>query len=164
MALSEIRIDPRTWDEADEARRGEWRASIQGILGAGDSASFPEAAVRLDVAVSGQATTLMLFDETGAELGRAVVPKSALTAHVTEYVDIVRQLDRADDEGFTSARLEALDMAKKLAHDDAARTLRRLCRPLGADHDTCRRIWTLLLTLRVDTTRLTGVRGHRPVR
>jgi len=164
MALADVRIDSRTWEDADEARRGEWRASIQGLLSVGDGASFPEAARRLEVAVSGQATTLTLVAESGESLGRAIVPKSALTPHVTEYVDIVRQLDRADDEGFGSARLEALDMAKKLAHDEAATTLEGFCQSLGADHYTCRLLWTLLLTLRVDTTRLTGFRGHRPVR
>jgi hypothetical protein len=164
MPLTEVRIDDRTWEDADAGRRGEWRASIQGLLSAGDSASFPDAAHRLDVAVSGQATTLTLRDGSGEVLARAAVPKSALTPHVTEYVDIVRQLDRAEEEGFAHSRLEALDMAKKLAHDDAATTLERYCEPLDADHFTCRLLWTLLLTLRVDTTRLTGVRGHRPVR
>jgi hypothetical protein len=55
-------------------------------------------------------------------------------------------------------------MAKKVTHDDAGRKLQRLCRPLGADHDTCRRLFSLLLALRVDTTRLTGIHGHRPIR
>ena len=91
------------------------------------------------------------------------MPRAALTQHITEYVDIVRQIARVD-EGRGSARVEALDMAKKLAHDSAARTLRRHLKAFETNHETCRRLWTLLLALRVDTTRLTGVRGHRPVR
>lgn len=162
MGLEEVRIDDRTWEDADEARRHEYRLAIQELL-SDDGLSFPEEARRLSITVGEQTSVLELLDGAGGSLGSAEVPRHALQKHVTEYVDIVRQLERAQ-RGGGSTSVEALDMAKKLAHDDAARTLRRLCRPLRADHDTCRRIWTLLLTLRVDTTRLTGVRGHRPVR
>jgi uncharacterized protein (UPF0262 family) len=162
MRLEEVRIDERTWNDADAARRQEYRVAFQEIL-ADDELSFPPEARQLSVTVGEQAMALELTDASGCAIASAEVPRSALQGHVTEYVDIVRQLERAQ-RGVAAASIEALDMAKKLAHDDAARTLRRLCRPLGADHDTCRRIWTLLLTLRVDTTRLTGVRGHRPVR
>lgn len=162
MPLEEVRIDARTWDDANEARRHEYRLAIQEMLSATEL-SLPEEARLLRVTVGEQGTVLELEDAEGNVIGQADVPRSAIQPHVTEYVDIVRQLEKAQSGGGATS-VEALDMAKKLAHDDAARTLRRLCRPLSADHDTCRRIWTLLLTLRVDTTRLTGVRGHRPVR
>jgi uncharacterized protein (UPF0262 family) len=163
MSLEKVVIDERTWGDADDARRLEWQRSIEKLLEEPELLAFVEGARALHVAVSGQATTLELRDASGASLGSAVVPRSALSEHVTEYVDIVRQLDAAE-QGIGSARLEVLDMAKKLAHDDAAKTIEKLCAPLGVDHETSRRLWTLLLTLRVDTTRLTGVRGHRPVR
>lgn len=163
MSIRHIVIDERTWHDADDARRNEWRRSIENLLDEPELMSFPGEAHTLQVAVSGQATTLWLEDAAGQRLASAVIPRSALSEHVTEYVDIVRQLDAAEDAGF-GPRVEALDMAKKVAHDDAAKTLEKLCEPLGVDHETARRLWTLLLTLRVDTTRLTGVRGHRPVR
>lgn len=162
MPLEEVRIDDRTWEDADEPRRHEYRLAIQEML-SDEGLSFPEDARTLAVTLGQQGIVLALLTGTGEPIAQAEVPRSALSPHVAEYVDIVRQLERAQ-RGGGSASVEALDMAKKLAHDDAARTLRRICRPLSADHDTCRRIWTLLLTLRVDTTRLTGVRGHRPVR
>ncbi len=159
--LEEVRIDDRTWEDADEPRRHEYRLAIGEMLG-DQSLSFPEEARSLHVTVGQQTTGLELRGADGS-IASVEVPRHAIQQHVTEYVDIVRQLEKA--QRFSgSASVEALDMAKKLAHDDAARTLLRICRPLGADHDTCRRIWTLLLALRVDTTRLTGVRGHRPVR
>jgi uncharacterized protein (UPF0262 family) len=161
--LHEIAIDERTWGDADEARRHEWTSAIRDMLAHAELLSFPADADKLVVTVSEQASTLDLLAANGTTLASAIVSRSAISAHVTEYVDIVRQIDKAD-HGMGSARLEALDMGKKLAHDDAARTLQKLCAPLGADHETCRRLWTLLLVLRVDTTRLTGVRGHRPVR
>ncbi len=86
-----------------------------------------------------------------------------LAPHIQEYVDIVRQLAKTDATGGL-ARLEALDMAKKVCHDRAGRTLKRRCRDLGLDHVSARRLYTLLVTLRVDTTRLIGVHGHRRIR
>lgn len=157
-----VRIDSRTWESGDPIRRREWQISID-ELGSATDLSFPPEAAELNVTIADTSALLSLLRDDETELARAEVPRSALTDHLTEYVDIVRQMDRAS-EGAGSARLEALDMAKKLAHDDAAKTLRRRCRPLGADHATCRRLWTLLLTLLVDTTKLMGVRGHRPVR
>jgi uncharacterized protein (UPF0262 family) len=118
--------------------------------------SFPTTPSRAGAAIE-------IFDAAGVSLGRSEIARSALTEHLTEYVDVVRQMDRTG-EGVGSSRLEALDMAKKLAHDDAARTLKKLLRPIEVNHAGCRRLWTLLLTLLVDTTRLVGIRGHRPVR
>lgn len=160
--LREIRIDDRTWDEAEPNRRLEWRVSIDQML-ADEAVAFPEEAGALAVTVSRSGALLELFDTNGASLGTAEIPRASLTEHITEYVDVVRQMDKVG-EGAGSSRLEALDMAKKLAHDDAARTLKRLLKPIEVNHAGCRRLWTLLLTLLVDTTRLVGIRGHRPVR
>ena len=55
-------------------------------------------------------------------------------------------------------------MAKKVTHDKAGRALKRHLRDLRMDHPTARRLFTLLVSLRVDTTRLTGVYGHRRIR
>ena len=60
--------------------------------------------------------------------------------------------------------MEALDMAKKVTHDRAGRVLKRELRQFGLDFETARRLFTLLLSLRVDTTRLTGIHGHRTIR
>jgi hypothetical protein len=68
-----------------------------------------------------------------------------------------------DQEGGGVERLEALDMAKKATHDKLARVLKRELRPMGVDHDTARRLFTLLLSIRVDTTRIHGAHGHRRV-
>ena len=87
----------------------------------------------------------------------------ALAELVHEYVDVVRELARADVQGGL-ARLEALDMAKKVTHDKAGRLLQRRCVDLEIDHPTARRLFSLLFALRVDTTRLHGVHGHRRIR
>lgn len=167
MGLSQIRIDTRTWADATEARRNEWRGCIASLLDPGRN-TFRADADRLEVTLTEQASLLELYgrqphDHDGAPLESVRLPRDALKALIQEYVDIVRQIAREEGPGGL-ARMEALDMAKKVVHDKAARVVRRHCRGLGVDHDTSRRLFTLLLSLRVDTTRLVGVHGHRRVK
>lgn len=161
MPLAEVVIDERTWCSATDARRGEWRAAIQGLTRP-DAPDVLPGSARLHLAVEGERTFLRLFDAAGAELAVATLTRELLAPHFEEYVDIVRQMSRTDGSG--RARLEALDMAKKVAHDRAGRAIRRACRQLGGDLELARRLYTLLLVVHVDTTRLVGVHGHRRFR
>src|SRR5262249_44052025 len=80
-----------------------------------------------------------------------------LESHLREYFRICTEMGHLDI-GANSPKLEALDIAKRLAHNDAAKTVQRLFRALRPDHATARRIFTLIVTLHFDTTRL--VRPH----
>ncbi len=164
MPLLAIDVDDDTWDGASEARRAEWRLGIAELLRRHVFA-FPgdAAAWRLRLAPSGQALHVEARAETGETLLDLVVARDVLTKQVNEYVDVVRRLGH-DDGSLHPAQLEALDMGKKVIHDAAARALARALPELGADHETYRRLFTLALALRVDTTKLTGIYGHRPVR
>jgi hypothetical protein len=73
-----------------------------------------------------------------------------------------RSDDGRDPDGIN--QIEALDMAKKVTHDRAGRLLKRELRDFGLDLETSRSLFTLLLSLRVDTTKLTGIHGHRTIR
>ena len=99
-------------------------------------------------------------DDEDSELVTIIIPHELLSEHITEYVDIVRQI--ADADGVN--QMEALDMAKKVTHDRAGRVLKRELRDVGFELETSRRLFTLLLSLRVDTTRLVGIHGHRTIR
>ena len=55
-----------------------------------------------------------------------------------------------------SPRLEALDIAKRITHDEAGEAVAGLLGELKPDHATARRFFTLLVTLLHDTTRLVG--------
>ncbi len=162
MKLIAIRIDERTWNEADDRRRAEWRAAMHELT-ADPELELLATAHTLRVEVSEQAIVLELVDGSEVSLARAIVPRDALAKHVTEYVDVVRRIEQAV-EGVGSARVEALDMGKRMVHDDAAKVVEKVCAPLGVDHWTSRKLFTLLFALRVDTTRLVGYRAHRPVR
>jgi uncharacterized protein (UPF0262 family) len=162
MSLRDIEIDPATWDAGSEARQIEWEANIQELLEPGHAVVAAGGAV-LAIAHTEQQFALTLKDQAGAELAQVNLLHHALREGIQEYVDIVRQIAGLDQEGGGVARLEVLDMAKKATHDKIARLLKRDLRPLGVDHDTARRLFTLLLSIRVDTTRLHGVHGHRRI-
>jgi uncharacterized protein (UPF0262 family) len=162
VPLSRIRIDERTWEQGSEARKQEWQGAINELLDP-NQLTLRQDASELRVTLTEQTTSLELRDEQGEVLCQVSIPRTALADHMTEYVDIVRQIARDDAPGGLS-RLEALDMAKKVTHDRGGRILRQYCRPFGMDLATARRLFTLLLALRIDTTRLVGVHGHRRVR
>jgi len=162
MPLREVTIDERTWTEASDARQREWTQAIRELTTPGE-AVLREDGERLAITQTQQAVELSLLDGGGALLAEVSIPHDALADLVREYVDTVRAIARADAMGGLK-RLEALDMAKRVTHDDAGRFLERRCRPFAIDHPTGRRLFTLLLALKVDTTRLVGVHGHRRVR
>ncbi len=163
MPLRDVVIDERTWEAAPPARRTEWLTAIDELREPGHLAMRPDAE-RLRVTVTEQAMALDLEGEGGRLLEHVAIPHDVLADHITEYVDIVRQLAKDDPLAGGIARYEALDMAKKVAHDDAAKTVRRAAKAFGMDLGTARRLFTLLFTVRVDTTRLVGVHGHRSIR
>ncbi|MCS6799292.1 MAG: UPF0262 family protein [Myxococcota bacterium] len=159
----EVCIDEETWRSVDEARRRECQLAIQELLDVGVE-GWPQRARRLCVSVTEQGCVMSWRDADGRDVHPAlVVPRDVLAPHVQAYVDVIRAMERAE-EGHGSARLEALDMAKKLAHDDGARALAQCITDSALPLESCRKLFSLLFVLLVDTTRLHGHRGHRPVR
>jgi uncharacterized protein (UPF0262 family) len=158
MPLSAVVIDGRTLQRGSEAQHVDWEANIRELLSKAKS-SVEDAAI-MHVSVTEQRFVLDFRSAEGRELGAIALPHELLSEHITEYVDIVRQIANADGVN----QMEALDMAKKVTHDRAGRVLKRELRDFGFDLETSRRLFTLLLSLRVDTTRLVGIYGHRRIR
>lgn len=158
MALQGVVIDERTLRRGSEAQREEWDAIIRALLS--KAGELFDAETTLHVSVTEQQFTLDFRGEGGVSRGAIGIPHELLTVHITEYVDIVRQIANAESIN----QMEALDMAKKVTHDRAGRLLKRELRDFGFDLETSRRLFTLLLSMRVDTTRLTGIHGHRTIR
>ena len=159
MSLEAVVIDERTLGRGSEAQHVEWQAYVRELLSQAKSAVGDEAAT-LYVSVMEQQFLLDFRGDDGRELGLVAIPHELLANIITEYVDTVRQI--ASAQGLN--QMEVLDMAKKVTHDRAGRILKRELRELDFDLETSRRLFTLLLSLRVDTTRLTGLRGHRAIR
>ncbi|MSP62862.1 MAG: hypothetical protein EXR72_21525 [Myxococcales bacterium] len=153
MPLAEIRIDEALWSAATPERRIEWRQALHDLLEEHVLAER-SAPLHLNVRVAPHGHTLLeARTSDGVDVARVDLPGAALAPHFKEYFDICRDMGKLRESAH-SPRLEALDIAKRIAHDEAAETLVDLCRPLGPDHATCRRLFTLLVTLHFDTTRL----------
>jgi uncharacterized protein (UPF0262 family) len=159
VSLAEVSIDEQMAREASEARRLEWATLVHELVASWQELAREDAhtlrITRLD-----RAFGLALLDEAGAELVFVSVTFEALAEHLDEYVDIVRQIAR-EDASIGVLRLEALDMAKKVVHDRAGRMLKKICREMKLDLEAARRLFSLLVSLRIDTTRLVGIHGHR---
>lgn len=158
MPLHAVLIDERTLQRGSEAQRVEWETIVRGLLAKAKSRIEPAAI--LQVSVTEQGFTLDFQTDRGEGLGAITFPHELLAEQITEYIDIVRQIAEADG----LHQMEALDMAKKVTHDRAGRVLKRELRDFGFDLETSRRLFTLLLSLRVDTTRIVGIHGHRTIR
>ena len=156
--LVDIRIDETTWAAAAEDRRREWTLLIAELL-----EQHPTDGDRLRLTITpadGNVTLLGFETAEGRPASQISLPFESLRPHFREYCDICHRMGMLD-EGSHSARLEALDMGKKLAHDRAARTLMHLCAPLFADHEAARCLFSLLVSLHFDTGLMT--RGHRVI-
>jgi uncharacterized protein (UPF0262 family) len=158
MPLNAVVIDERTLQRGSEAQHVEWDANIRELLS--KAKCSVEDVATLHLSLTEQRFVLDFRDDDERELGSITIPHDLLSEHITDYIDIVRQI--ADADGVN--QMEALDMAKKVTHDRAGRVLKRELRDFGFDLETSRRLFTLLLSLRVDTTRLVGIHGHRTIR
>jgi len=151
MPLAEIRIDDATWDAASPERRSEWKQALAELME--EHRIEAEEKLKLMVSVEGSNVVLDARTVDGRPHSRIELPFQSLSPHFQEYFDIVRDMGKTGQND-QSPRIEALDIAKRIAHDEAAETLLKLCSPLRPDHATCRRLFTLLVTLHFDTTRL----------
>lgn len=74
-----------------------------------------------------------------------------------EYAGTVRQMM---DSSIPLPRIEALDMAKKVVHDRAGRNLRALLHELVGDLEAFRRLFSLVVAMRVDPSEMSRARRH----
>jgi uncharacterized protein (UPF0262 family) len=149
-------IDDATWSAGSTARRHEWRLAINEILTEGRF-QLPEE-LTTGRAIVTVAPTRVLFDVRGDD-GRLVshheLPLEVLRPLMSEYIETIVEMGKLVTSS-NSPRLEALDIAKRLTHDEAGETVVSLLGSLKPEHSTARRFFTLLVTLLHDTTRLGG--------
>jgi len=157
--LLDIRIHEPTWEAATIERRREWTLLIAELLDR-HPPDEGDGLLLVITPLEGKMTTLGVGSLDGEIASEITLPFDVLRPHFREYCDICHRMWMLE-EGSHSARLETLDMAKKLAHDNAARVLMELCAPLFTDHATARCLFSLLVSLHFDTGRMT--RGHRVI-
>jgi hypothetical protein len=152
VPIAEIRIDASLWDAASELRRQEWRTLIADLLDEGPIAPTSPAH-RMIVRSEKQGIVIELVGDRDIAIHDAV-----LRAHLDEYLAIIKKMVEDD---VPAPRMEALDMAKKVVHDRAGAALAREAAHLGERHEAFRRLFSLLVALKIDTTSLPIAHRHR---
>lgn len=156
--LVELRLDEQTWQSGTPTRQAEWRLCVdeilsEGLFGEGGGEPVPRGQKGL-LTVLPTAIELKLTD--GASGRPDVVhriPIQSLRPLMTDYMDTIRQMARLP-HGTNSPQLEALDIAKRITHDEAGELVQTFLPSLRPSHGTARRLFTLLVTVFHDTTHI----------
>jgi uncharacterized protein (UPF0262 family) len=157
LVLDELRVDEALWLTGDDARRAEWRLLCNDVIEEGrfgweapsarlkrGIVSVAMAELRIEVMVDGKLT---LTERVGMP---------ALQPLVDEYINTCREMTKV---GVSAPRMEALDIAKRISHDEAGEVVQHALTTLRPDHGTARRLFSLFVTLLHDTTKL-NARPH----
>ena len=145
--LTGLRIDEATWSAGSAVRRHEWRAAIAEVVQEGRFEAASDAACDALLTIAGNRARL---DCAGDVIE---LPIRDLKPLMDEYMQICAEMSKLG-VGSNSPRLEALDIAKRITHDEAGELLTNAMRAWRPDHGTARRLFTLLVTLYHDTTKL----------
>ena len=169
-----LRVDEATWASGSAGRKAEWRLAMVELVQEGHFAKLSGGASRSGDGQSGEdshytarltlaprSAQLVVEGADGARHSQSALPVAELWPLMEEYMRTCEELARLGVGG-NSPRLEALDIAKRITHDEAGELIVGALPELGPDHSTARRIFTLLVTLYFDTTRIGGT-AHLPI-
>ena len=158
-SIKDLRFDETTWTKANDQRRQEWKLQVAELL---DDGTFADGVAGSYLLLTPTESSILFesLDEEG-NVGHSVsLDASLLTEVIREYGDIIRRLDQSGQH-YDAAWFQAVDMAKKVVHDRATGILSRTISSIATDEATLRRIFSLIYSLRVDTSKSTHTHGHR---
>jgi uncharacterized protein (UPF0262 family) len=156
--LADLRLDDHTWKSGTPARQAEWRLCLDEILSEGlfgDGAPEPPPKGQKGLITVLPTAVEVALRRDGEADPHAVhrLPVQTLRPLMSEYMDTIRQMARLP-HGQNSPQLEALDIAKRITHDEAGEIVASMLPSLKPSHGTARRIFTLLVTVFHDTSRI----------
>lgn len=159
MSIRDLRLDEETWQRATSLRRAEWRSAIEDLL---HESIFAEGMHGLHLLATFHQDHVLVegLDDEGFVRSSVVITLASVDEFVKEYLEIIERLDEGAGHR-DSTWLLAVDMAKKVVHDKAAKTLASTVPELSQDHATLRKVFTLVFSLAIDTTKMTSARIHR---
>lgn len=156
MPVHTVRIEETLWSSASMLRKQDWRTVIHDIV----SGTLPWPSREPSTLVAGIDEHHLHFMLVGTSQPEdtIAVPRVIVAPLVKEYTDLIKQLSAGD---LTEEKFEPLDMAKRVVHDMGARKLAVALPGVGSNFETNRRLFSLVVSLVVDTTRLGPYPGHR---
>ncbi len=149
-----VTLDERTilWRNADIEQ--ERRVAIFDLIEAnhfapvGDFGGY-EGPWRIRMGLEEGRLTIALNDEADIARGAIVVPLAPMRRTIREYFAICDSYYKSIRNA-TSAQIETVDMARRAMHNDAAEMLAEgLAGKVVVDHDTARRLFTLICVLNI---------------
>ncbi|QQR88964.1 MAG: UPF0262 family protein [Myxococcales bacterium] len=154
-----VKIDDELLADASEIRRAEWQTLMSLFLESQNEQAPVQDAHCLHLRLCDETICLSLQTESGQSLSDHAISRASISELTYEYINIVSQLMQVEEQ-WNSHRLQALDMAKKSVHDAAARELQERCPQLGLSQKSARYLFSLMVSLLIDTTKLLGVHSH----
>lgn len=147
-AIARITLHPGMLATARADQRQEWEAALRELRSAKGLRLRAEAAdgAKLEMQIGSRpwGFELKVRDPGGRVVQQFAVRSSELQSSIDEYLAIVEQM-RPDAPDFARARIETLDVAKRLVHDQGAQRFREvLSGSIVLDRDMARRLFTLL--------------------
>ena len=147
-AIARVTLHPGMLATARPEQRRDWEEALREVRSTGGLRLRAEALLEqrqeLQIRSREWGFELKLRAPDGDVVREMALRSSELQTSIDEYLEIVERM-RPDAADFARARIETLDIAKRLVHDQAAERIRRLLSEhVRLDHDAARRLFTLL--------------------
>jgi len=145
-----IRLHAATLAQApDERRRAEWTDAAREALVADDLApELDGGPYTIELRFEGNTAQVALLDARDERAAAYRWDLRPLKELLGEYLTLGRRIESLRGEG-PPAQWEAVDIAKRGVHDEAAGLIVDALRPLGLGIETARRFFTLLTLIRL---------------
>lgn len=106
---------------------------------------------KLALSIVDQRLVLRVDDDAGAEVRTLILSLAPLRKTIRDYFIVCDSYHAAIRQA-TAAQIEAIDMGRRGLHDEGSQLLaERLQGKVRVDHDTARRLFTLICALHVRT-------------
>lgn len=163
VRLVDLFVDDVTWGCATRARRADWLQAIADLqedsqLEVGFAHPPAPQSLRAYITVGANAIRVAFHDDRGDERGRIELSRGVIAPIFREYMSLLQAISTLGETAY-SPQVEALDIARRLMHNDAADLVIRHADGVIPDHRTARRLFTLFVLLTHDTTKLHAPTG-----
>lgn len=150
-----IRIDDELTKSASHQRKADWSVLL-GELQIAEELWPSRRASSVVVGRDDAGVRVRFVSDSGVDV--LTLARAEIERELTEYLAVISRLEEDD---LPMPRREALDMAKRVVHDQAAKRLGELWPDLSPSLETRRRTWSLLVSVLIDTTGRRMGHGNR---
>lgn len=147
--LSAITLDEASIERGTPEVEHERAIAVYDLLedNAFDPVGMPDGPYNLNLSIQENRLVFQIFFEDGTPVATHILSLTPLRKVVKDYFLICESYFSAIKTA-APAKIEAIDMGRRGVHDEGSRLLaERLDGKIGLDHDTARRLFTLICAL-----------------